>query len=271
LAFVFDYRSARNYDEWYQGRSGSEAIKLERALVERFLDLRPGSRLLDIGCGTGMHLAWFHELKLRVTGLDASQYMLDRARRRLHPGVDLHRGWAEHLPFEDNEFDLSTMINTLEFVEDPQKALAEAIRVTRRRVILGALNKYALLSVHRRLKGLVVDTIYRHARFFSVWELKEMVQRILGPIPIRWGTVIFFPLPLMRVTRAMEQHAFFQQNPCGAFIVMAVDVCHRFITCKDPLTAPLHQAHGQLPHSSLRVFFLPSKWNSKQPPGALPG
>ena len=266
---AFDHRCAQHYDEWYQRPGGAQALKLERALIKRCLEPRSGERLLDIGSGTGIHLAWLNELGLQVTGLDASPYMLEQARSRLRGSADLHLGWAEHLPFEDDEFDLSTLINTLEFVENPEKALAEAFRVTRRRVVLGVLNKYALMAMHRRLKGLLEDTIYRQARFFSVWELKEMIRKILGPIPVGWGTVLFFPLTFMKVTRAVEDNPLFQQNPLGAFIVMQVDISYSFITCKDPLTGKLHRTHGQAPQSTLKVFSPPAVWKDRQPPEAI--
>ena len=190
-------------------------LQLERALIKRYLEPRPGERLLDIGSGTGIHLEWFRELGLQVTGLDASPYMLEQARSRLRGGADLHLGWAEHLPFEDNEFDLATLINTLEFAEDPEKALAEAFRVTNRRVVLGVLNKYALMAMHRRLRGLLEDTIYCQARFFSVWELKEMIKKIMGPISIQWGTALFFPPTLGKITRSVEHHPFFPAKSLG--------------------------------------------------------
>jgi ubiquinone/menaquinone biosynthesis C-methylase UbiE len=269
LGFPFNHRCAQHYDDWYKQPGGKQALKLERALLQRHLEPRPGERLLDIGCGTGIHLDWFRELGLQVTGLDASPYMLDHARCRVRDGADLHLGWAEHLPFDDNEFDLATLINTLEFVEDPQTALAEALRVTRRRVALGVLNKYAFLTVQRRLKGLVEDTVYRRARFFSVWELKEMVNRILGPSRIRWGTVLFFPLTFMRVTRAVEYHPFFQQNPLGAFIVMIVDISYRFTASMEEITTPIRPEKGQLPQGTCKVLPSPSVWKEKQPPGAI--
>jgi SAM-dependent methyltransferase len=195
--------------------------------------------------------------------------MLERARSRLRDSADFHLGGAEHLPFEDNEFDLSTLINTLEFVEDPEKALAEAFRVTRRRVVLGVLNKYAFMAINRRLKGLIADSIYRQARFFSVWELKEMICKILGPTPVQWGTVLFFPLSLSKVARTVEGHPFFQQNPLGAFIAMQVDIRYRFITCKDPLTTPLHKKHGELPQGTLRVFSPPPVRKETRSPTAM--
>jgi SAM-dependent methyltransferase len=271
VGFVFDHRSGEHYEEWYQGRLGKEALSLERSLIHRLLDPRPGERLLDIGCGAGLHLSWFQGTGLLLTGLDPSSAMLEQARLRLHPGVDLVPGWAEHLPFSDNEFDLSMMINTLEFLDNPADALAEAFRVTRRRVVLGVLNRYGLTSMHRRLKGWLGDTFYRHARFFSVWELKEMVHRILGPNPIRWGTVPLFPLPLLQVVRILEGQALFQHNPCGRLIVMSVDMCYRMIAAKEPLTVPLGRRQGQVPQGTLKAFFLPPSWNEEKPPGALPG
>ncbi|MBW1980382.1 MAG: methyltransferase domain-containing protein [Deltaproteobacteria bacterium] len=269
MGFIFDSRSARHYDDWYQKKAGREVLQLELDLIERLLEPRQGERLVDIGCGTGMHLAWFQKMMLQVSGLDASPYMLDRAKQRLPATVDLHRGRAEDLPFDDNEFDLATMINTLEFVDNPTRALAEAIRVTRRRLVLGVLNKYALLAVQRRLKGLLVDTIYRHARFFSIWELKEMLRSIAGPVPIQWGTVLFFPLPLVRLVKAVERQSIFQHNPWGAFIVMSVDICYQFITCSDPVGAPLQQAGGQLPQGTLKVTLESLEGNKRQPPGRI--
>jgi ubiquinone/menaquinone biosynthesis C-methylase UbiE len=269
LKCAFDHRCAQHYDEWYQRPGGAQVLKLERALIERYLKPRPGERLLDIGTGTGMHLAWFKELGLQVTGLDASPYMLEQARGRLRGGVDLHLGWAEHLPFEDNEFELSTLINTLEFVEEPEKALSEAFRVTRRRVVMGVLNKYALKAMQRRFKGLLEDSIYRQARFFSVWELKEMVRKILGPTTAEWGTVLFFPLTFMKITRSVERHPLFQQNPLGAFIVMKVDVCYSFISCKDPLTGKIHHTQGQVPQGTLKVLTPPALRKESQPPEAI--
>jgi len=269
LKCAFDHRYAQHYDEWYQRPGGAQALMLERALIERYLGPRPGERLLDIGSGTGLHLSWFKDLGLQVTGLDASPYMLEQARGRLRGGADLHLGWAEHLPFEDNEFELSTLINTLEFVEEPEKALSEAFRVTRRRVVVGVLNKYAIMAMKRRLRGLIEDTIYRRARFFSVWELKEMVRKILGPIPVEWGTVLFFPLTFVKIARSVERHPLFQQNPLGAFIVMKVDVCYSLIACKEPLTGKIHHKPGQVVQGSLKVWSPPAAWREKQPPEAV--
>jgi hypothetical protein len=98
-----------------------------------------------------------------------------------------------------------------------------------------------------------------------------MVQKIIGPNPIRWGTVPFFPRPFMQVIRTLEGQAFFQYNPCGRLIVMSVDMCYRMIACKEPLKVPLGQPQGQIPQGTLKAFFLRPTWAEKQPPRALTG
>ncbi len=83
----------------------------------------------------------FLNMGLDVTGLDASPHMLEFARKRLGVRAELRRGVAEDLPFDDNTFNVATLMTTLEFVEDSQKAIEEACRVTKDRIFLGVLNR----------------------------------------------------------------------------------------------------------------------------------
>ena len=94
--------------------------------------------------------------------------------------MDLYRGFAEELPFDDNSFNHAFFFISLEFVDDPVKSLAEACRVAKDKVFIGFINRYALKGVQLRLQGLFTPSIYNHARFFSVWELKRMARGIIG-------------------------------------------------------------------------------------------
>ncbi|MCC1492629.1 class I SAM-dependent methyltransferase [Cognatishimia sp. F0-27] len=88
------------------------------------------TRLLDAGCGAGMALSFAAELGARVSGIDASEALLEVARSRL-PDAHLAHGDLEDLPFEDNSFDVVTGFNSFQFAADPTIALQEARRVTR--------------------------------------------------------------------------------------------------------------------------------------------
>jgi SAM-dependent methyltransferase len=82
-------------------------------------------RLLDVGCGTGDDTRALPGLSV---GLDASAAMIGEASRR---GGAFVRGDAHALPFANGTFDGCRADRTLQHVADPERALAEMVRVTR--------------------------------------------------------------------------------------------------------------------------------------------
>ncbi|MDD5712679.1 MAG: class I SAM-dependent methyltransferase, partial [Smithellaceae bacterium] len=153
---IFDRDMARRYDDWLATPAGRYMDKREKGLILSLVNPRPGERLLDVGCGTGEHLLLFREQGCDVTGLEPSAPMREIAIRKLGARFPIQEGVAEDLPFSDNEFDIVTLITTLEFVTDPVKAIAEAARVSRDRVFIGALNSLSFLGTRRKLAGLFV-------------------------------------------------------------------------------------------------------------------
>ena len=159
------------------------------------LDPVAGESVLDIGCGSGASSLPLLEKGLDVTGIDPSPYMLDILAESLGNRISLYRGVAEDLPFDDNSFNHACLFTSLEFVDDPVKALEEAFRVAKDRVFMGFLNRYALMGIGRRVQGIFTSTIYNRANFYSVWEIKSMVRRLMGTVPVTWRTVCQFPGP----------------------------------------------------------------------------
>jgi len=94
------------------------------------LSLGSGTRLLDVGCGSGLALREAADRGADVTGLDAAEPLVDIARRRL-PGVEIVVGELEDLPFADGTFDLVTGFNAFPYAARPVLALREAARVVR--------------------------------------------------------------------------------------------------------------------------------------------
>ncbi len=174
MGHVFDFQDATRYNEWFLKRRNRFAADLESRLMLGMLDPFAGESALDIGCGTGASIEPLLEKGLDVTGIDPSPYMLDILAQNQGERVSLYRGYAEDLPFDDNSFNHACLFTTLEFVEDPSKALEEAFRVAKDRVFIGFLNRYALKGIGRRVKGIFTPTIYNQATFFSVWEIKSM-------------------------------------------------------------------------------------------------
>lgn len=99
-------------------------VVLDQANVGR------GTRLLDIGCGTGMAAQLAAKLGAEVAGLDAAEAALAIARERV-PAGDFRCGEMEEIPFADASFDVVTAFNSIQFAQDSVNALREARRVAR--------------------------------------------------------------------------------------------------------------------------------------------
>ena len=240
MSFVFDQRAAEHQEAWFNTRAGRAAFSLQKGLVLRLLKPRPRERILDVGCGTGLYLELFQQNGLNVTGLEPSLPMLKKAGERLGHRASLVPGRAEDLPFDDNEFDIVVLITSLEFVEDPESALSEAMRVAQDRIFIGVLNSISLAALARRVKGFVKNSsVYNQARFFSLWKLMGMLRRRTDPARIRWGSVHLLPPSITHRVLPFESLKVVQSNPFGAFLGIAADVTYSIRTNNLPVKAKL--------------------------------
>ena len=102
-----------------------------RKLFDELLDLTgvgPGTRLLDIACGSGYAAALAAARGADVTGVDITPALLVIARERTPTGTFLE-GEMDALPLPDSRYDVVTSINGFQFALDPLTAFAEAARV----------------------------------------------------------------------------------------------------------------------------------------------
>jgi ubiquinone/menaquinone biosynthesis C-methylase UbiE len=95
------------------------------------LPIKSGDSVLDVGCGTGLLLQAVAQLesRVRMAGVDPTPEMIEIARGRLAPDVELKSGRAEELPFDDGEFSIVVSTSTFHFIREPRKALSEMVRV----------------------------------------------------------------------------------------------------------------------------------------------
>ena len=230
MGYVFDFQDAGSYDAWFEQTRNKYCLDLEIKLMMELLCPEKGQRILDIGCGTGISLEPLLDREVYLTGLDPSLYMLDLASKRLGHQVDLHRGSAEDLPFEDNAFDSAIMFTSLEFTDRPAKAIEEACRVTKDTVVLCVLNRYAPINMVRRFKSFFVTNIYSQAHFFSIWELKKILFAILGNVPVKWKTTLQFPFACGQIAGAIENIGIVQKSFFGTLIGMRIKPVPTFRT-----------------------------------------
>ena len=230
MGYVFDFNDAKAYADRCGQPEYRQIAEREISLMIDMLKPASGDSVLDIGCGTGVNLIGLLDLGIQVTGIDASPYMLDIASKNIGNRVDFHRGHAEDLPFDDNSFNYATFMTTMEFVEDPHKAVEEACRVAKDRVFFGVLNKYALKGVWRRIAGMFSSSIYNRATFYSVWELKQLVRGVAGDSPMSWRTIGRFPGSSGFLKPWLEDIQLLQRSPFGSFTGMVVTLTPKFRT-----------------------------------------
>jgi len=222
----FDVNVAAEYDQWYQRPEGQYTDAQEKELFLRLMQPQKKQSLLEVGCGTGHNLEFFSELGFNVTGIDSSEPMLQIAAKRLGPDARLLLGEANRLEFDDNSFDIVTLITVLEFLPDPAGALKEAVRVSREKVYIGVLNKTSVLGLARRVKGRFRKSIYTQAKFYTIWEIEGMFNRTADNISLTWESVLFFPLRWHRYCHRVDHLFSFQKNPFGAFLGICVTKLH---------------------------------------------
>jgi SAM-dependent methyltransferase len=104
-----------------------------------FVGIVDGMRMLDVGCGTG---ALTDELMARLPGssvaaVDPSESFVEAIRARL-PGLEVRRGAAERLPFDDQAFDAAVAQLVVHFMADPVTGIVEMRRVTRHGGVVAA-------------------------------------------------------------------------------------------------------------------------------------
>lgn len=96
--------------------------------------IKPGDRILDVGCGKGFLLYDFTQVVpgVEVAGIDISTYAIEHAKPEIQSA--LCAGSAARLPFDDHTFDLVISINALHnlYCFDLDRALREMERVGKR-------------------------------------------------------------------------------------------------------------------------------------------
>jgi len=220
--FDFDLL-ADSYDDWYAGRRGAMYDRLEKKLIADFLPANAeGKQLLEIGCGTGHWSRFFSEYGFEVTGLDISERMINAALQKNITNVLFLTVDGHLLPFDNDSFDLTAAITTLEFVLDAEAVLLEMIRCTRKpgRILLGVLNGLSKVNRQRQRKD-SAENPYAAARLFSPVELKESLQpyghvemTVGAFVPARSWLIPFAPL-IDRIARMFGGQK-------GAFIAAAL-------------------------------------------------
>ena len=151
--------------------------------VSKYVDPYPGMRILDIGCAYGYLLRLFDDAGCETYGIDISEYAIKQARRITRAKLyawDVDRG----LPmFQDDFFDLVTILHVIEHLHSPYNVLKEVHRVLKPKgkLIIGTPNLNAiarlLLKLIRRENEWYGFRDETHIYLFTPLNIRFLVER----------------------------------------------------------------------------------------------
>src|SRR5208337_1083210 len=183
-----DEKLQQEFNRWAAAGEGEKMQRHHLNITEktlRLMNLRPGERVLDLGCGSG----WATRLVARlvgegpegfgqVVGIDVSDEMMRLAREasKEFENILYVQGSAEKIPWEENFFDKVLSVESFYYYADQDRALMELFRVMAPRGRLFILinlykdNPYSLQwvdklkePVHVRSEAEYIDLLKKHA------------------------------------------------------------------------------------------------------------
>src|SRR6266536_4041878 len=170
-----DDRLQQEFNRWAERGEGPKMESHHLDITEKTLrrmDLRPGERVLDLGCGSG----WATRLLARMVGegpegfcqdvgVDVSDEMIRQARAasKEFENVMFVTGSAAQIPWEENFFDKALSVESFYYYPDQDRALAELFRV---------------MAPHGRL--FILINLYKDNRYSLQW-----VPKLKVPVHVR--------------------------------------------------------------------------------------
>jgi ubiquinone/menaquinone biosynthesis C-methylase UbiE len=193
-----DDKQAREHAERLELRAKAES---EAAIRDEYLGLlavKPGERVLDVGCGSGAVTRSLAQRVMpggRAIGIDTSPALLKVAREladeaRLGGLVAFEEGDCRKLPFPDEAFDGVIAATTLCHVPDAQTGLADMVRVTRRGGRIGVFDldgDLSLFSHSDRVLTRKIVTAYSDQAWVNALLVRELPARMaqLGVLDVK--------------------------------------------------------------------------------------
>lgn len=215
---VFD-KIANEYDSWYETKLGGFVDKVETELAFGMLKLYPGMRILDIGCGTGNFSIKLARRGCKVIGIDISDEMLDIARNKAKLkklDIEFYNMDVYKLKFEDNSFDAAFSMAAFEFIDKPEAALDEMMRVVKDKgqVLIGTISgdsKWGELYQSEPVKS---SSVFKHAHFKTLEDLRQLRPEKLADS----GQCLFLPPDIGEDQITMEKEIELSETEKGGYI-----------------------------------------------------
>jgi len=187
---------------------------------------KPQGRVLDVGCGAGQVMGRLTEAGCEAWGVDVSEPNIKRA-QRFSSRCQLYDG--KRLPFPDGHFNSAGALNVLEHVDEPEKFIAELVRVVEPggKIVLSSPNFLRALGFrdyHPKMRGV--------GQKWQNWKRLQAKRREMRDAPdkVRFDRMIpIFKEPFtpdddaIVVTNPLEMAFFLRRNGCEICSIACTD------------------------------------------------
>ena len=137
----------RTREEKYKSRLYNEF--LEVPCMIKAVDKIKNKKLLDIGCGAGIHIKHYLKAGAKCAGIDLSKTMIELAKQNC-PNVEFKIGSMRKLPFKDSSFDIVTASLSIDYIENLQPVFREINRVLKHGRLFYYSNESPIASARER-------------------------------------------------------------------------------------------------------------------------
>ena len=178
---------------------------IQKALISNFYNsffamLKPlkVTSILDVGCGEGFTLKKLEEKKIgkKNEGIDNSSTAI-KIGHKVYPELKLAEGDIYKLKYADSSFDLLICTEVLEHLDDPEKAVLEMKRVTKKYILLSVPNEPFFILANF-LRGKYLKNFGNHPEHINHWtffSFEKMLKKngltvVKSKHPFAWSLVL---------------------------------------------------------------------------------
>lgn len=180
---IFDEEKAGEYDSWYSTELGNFADEVETELAFSLFTPEPGSRVVDVGCGTGNFSIKLARKGLEVVGVDVSRHMLKKAQEKVKKldedlEISFQQMDAKNLDFSEASFDAAFSMATIEFIPDEDKKdfVQEMLRIVKSggKVLVGTITADSEWGEKYKERAESKKSVFHRAEFTTPEKLNQI-------------------------------------------------------------------------------------------------
>lgn len=159
--------TSAHFDAWHLKAADEHASALQ--WIDFLFSQGQFASILDVGAGTGRAIEFFRARGRDITGAEPSSAQIAQAIKKGIPAAHIVQADGQSLPFADGSFDAVCEFGMLHHVRQPERVIAEMLRVARKAVFISDSNRF---GQGRPLARVAKLALYRT----GLWKLAEFVR-----------------------------------------------------------------------------------------------